>query len=148
MTDIPPSDRPEAGLARPAGTVVEAGWQQRVIDNFAYAALEEQRRARRWGIFFKLLVFAYLIALLLLYRVGPIGGGPLSTSRHTALIEVNGLIAPDSEASADNIVTALREAFENKHSAAVVLRINSPGGSPVQAGYVNDEIVRLREQYP
>lgn len=134
---IPPGSAPQA-----------PNWQQQVIDKFAYAALEEQRRARRWGIFFKLLGFAYLILLLLVFKSGGMGGAPLAGGRHTALIEVNGVIAADGDASADNIVTALRDAFENKHSAAVILRINSPGGSPVQAGYVNDEIVRLREKYP
>ncbi len=134
---IPPGSTPQA-----------PDWQQQVIDKFAYAALQEQRRARRWGIFFKLLGFAYLLLLLFMFKSGGMGGTPLATGRHTALIEVNGVIAADSEASADNIVGALRDAFENKHSAAVILRINSPGGSPVQAGYINDEIVRLREKYP
>ncbi len=123
-------------------------WQRRVIDTFAWEVLREQRRARRWGIFFKLLGFSYLLALLILYRPAGIGGGMMAGSRHTALIEVRGLIADDTEASADNIVAALRAAFEEKRAAAVILRINSPGGSPVQAGYVNDEIVRLREEYP
>jgi len=122
-------------------------WQRRVIDTFAWEVLREQRRARRWGIFFKLLGFGYLLALLILYRPAGIGDGMMG-NRHTALIEVRGVIADDSEASADNIVTALRAAFEERRAAAVILRINSPGGSPVQAGYVNDEIVRLREEYP
>lgn len=136
-TSIPPGSAPQA-----------SNWQQPIIDGFARAALEEQRRARRWGIFFKLLGFAYLLLLLFMFKSGGMGRSPLAAGRHTALIEINGVIAADGEASADNIVGALRDAFENKHSAAVILRINSPGGSPVQAGYINDEIVRLREKYP
>jgi protease-4 len=124
-------------------------WQQQVIDKFAFAALDEQRRARRWGIFFKLLGFAYLLLIFFAFRSGAMGGTFTgSTKPHTALVDINGVIAPDSEASADNIVGALRSAFENDYSEAVILRINSPGGSPVQAGYVNDEIVRLRAKYP
>jgi len=143
MTEIPPvGHQPPEHPTRQV-----AGWQRRVIDNFAYAALDEQRRARRWGIFFKLLAFAYLFALLLVYRPGGIGG-IMAPGKHTALIDVRGVIADDAEASADNIVSGLRAAFEDKDSAGIILRINSPGGSPVQAGYINDEIVRLRENYP
>ena len=122
-------------------------WQRRIINDFANAALTEQRRARRWGIFFKLLGFAYLLLLFFAFRSGTVGG-PLTAGPHTALIDIDGIISSDSPASADNIVGALRNAFENKQSVAVILRINSPGGSPVQAGYINDEIVRLRQEYP
>lgn len=72
----------------------------------------------------------------------------MSLGKHTALVEVEGVIADDSNASADNVITGLRAAFKDKNTQGVILRINSPGGSPVQAGYINDEIVRLREQYP
>jgi protease-4 len=72
----------------------------------------------------------------------------MTTSEHTALIEVEGIIAPGADASADRIVTALRKAFEADNAKAIILRINSPGGSPVQSGYVFDEIRRLREEHP
>ncbi|MFW5824392.1 MAG: S49 family peptidase [Marinobacter sp.] len=121
----------------------------RVLEKLVGALTAEQRRSRRWGIFFKLLTFGYLIALLFLFRAPLMGG--VDTERaaeHTAVVEVDGTIAADSYASADNLVGALRRAFEAENSRAVVVRINSPGGSPVQAGYVYDEIVRLRDEYP
>ncbi|MEO9588814.1 MAG: S49 family peptidase, partial [Marinobacter sp.] len=109
----------------------------------------EQRKSRRWGIFFKLLTFGYLFALLLMIQF-PLGGALESAAKgkHTALVEIEGTIAADELASADNIVGSLREAFEAESSVGVILRINSPGGSPVQSGYVYDEIVRLRSEYP
>jgi protease-4 len=138
----------DSNLPPTPGSSTSTDWQRQVIDKFAYAALDEQRRARRWGIFFKLLGFAYLLVLLFAFRGGGAGGGHLSTGPHTALVELNGVISADDEANADDIVTSLREAFENKHSQAIILRINSPGGSPVQAGYINDEIRRLRAKFP
>jgi protease IV len=107
----------------------------------------EQRRARRWGIFFKLLTFGYLFVLL-----GVMSNGLSSTSitadTYTALVEIKGVISDQDEANADTIVSGMRAAFEAEGAKAVVLRINSPGGSPVQSGYVYDEIKRLRGLYP
>lgn len=121
-------------------------WEHNAISKLAAAGLQEQKRARRWGIFFKLLTFAYLTTLLLVYINPQVDKA--SSSRHTALVEMNGVIADDELASADNIITALRDAFDNKNSAGIILRINSPGGSPVQSGYIYDEIKRLREKHP
>ena len=122
-------------------------WEQKVITDLAGASLREQRRARRWGIFFKLLTFAYLGAILFYY--GDASMSEIEKSKqHTALVDLKGLIADNETANADDIVTALRKAFENEHSAGVILRINSPGGSPVQSGYIYDEIVRLRAAHP
>jgi|SRR5690554_882932 len=122
-------------------------WQ--LIEKVITGATVEQRRARRWGIFFKLLTFAYLFIILLMAFGGGMGGrvAPV-TEPHTALVDVRGIIAEDESASADNIVTGLRKAFEAPNVKGVVLRINSPGGSPVQSGYVYDEIKRLRAEYP
>ena len=126
----------------------ESGRDWRLIEKLVMSLQAEQRRSRRWGIFFKFLTFGYLFVLLFLIR-SPIGDGMAgATGAHTALVEVNGTIAADELASADNLVGALRSAFEAENSRAVVLRINSPGGSPVQSGYVYDEIKRLREEYP
>lgn len=124
-------------------------WQQDVINRLAFAALNEQRRARRWNIFFKSLLFAYLLLILLIvYLPGGVDKTKLKAGRHTALVEINGVIADDAGANADDIITGLRAAFKDRDSAGIILRINSPGGSPVQAGYVNDEIKRLRDIYP
>ena len=123
-------------------------WERETLNKVLFASLNEQRRTRRWGIFFKALFFVYLVSLLLLYLPEDLSGGSMSLGKHTALIELNGVIADNSNASADHIIIGLRAAFKDKNTAGVILRINSPGGSPVQAGYINDEIVRLRAKYP
>lgn len=123
------------------------GWERETIVNLAQSGLKEQRRARRWGIFFKLLGFAY-VSIFLFSLLAPQLANFSSKAQHTALVDLAGVIADGEEASADNVVSGLRAAFENKNSAAVILRINSPGGSPVQASYINREITRLREMYP
>ena len=123
------------------------GWERGVLERLALATLDEQRRTRRWGIFFKLFFAAYLVVVLVML-VGDQRGGKSLASRYTALVELDGPIAPDGQASADNVITGLRAAFEAKNTVGIVLRANSPGGSPVQAGYIYDEILRLREKYP
>jgi protease IV len=121
-------------------------WERKILEKVALAAIQEQRRARHWGIFFKLLVLIYLFALLFI-GIGWFGKKD-GAGKHTALVEVRGVIGPDSPASADNITTGLQDAFKDKRTQGVIVRINSPGGSPVQAGYINDEIRRLRAKYP
>lgn len=123
------------------------GWERGVLEKVAMAAVDEQRRARRWGIFFKLLGFAYLFILLFI-AIGWVGKRDGLPAKHTALVEVNGVIAAGGGASAEIITQGLADAFKDKRTQGVILRINSPGGSPVQAGYINDEIKRLREKYP
>jgi protease-4 len=122
-------------------------WERELLEKLAFASLTEQRRARRWGIFFKLFFVVYLLALLILAQSDHFAGRPLA-SRFTALVELDGEIAADTPASADNIIAGLRAAFEDKGTAGIILRVNSPGGSPVQSAYINDEIRRLREKYP
>lgn len=119
----------------------------KLIEKLVMSLGAEQRRARRWGIFFKLLTFAYLFALLFLFTPSMDKAPTKPGEAHTALIDVSGMIAHGEPAGADNIVTGLRRAFEDKRTKAVILRINSPGGSPVQAGYVYDEIKRLRAKH-
>jgi protease-4 len=121
-------------------------WERRVITKLAQASLKEQKRARRWSIFFKFLVFAYITFMLYLFTEPDISKAKIAKD-HTALIELQGLIADGENASADNIVSALRTAFEDEKTRGVILRINSPGGTPVQAGYIYDEILRLREKH-
>jgi protease-4 len=123
-------------------------FEQSLINNIAMAAIVEQRRARRWGIFFKLIFAGYVLLFLLLYVPFDMGSGTIGSGKHTALVDIEGIISSDSDANADYIVKGLRAAFEDKDTAGIILRINSPGGSPVQAGYVNDEIARLRELHP
>lgn len=123
-------------------------WQADVISKLAFAAVDEQRRTRRWNIFFKSLFFIYFLVVLIAAFSSSEGKTSMGKSvEHTALVEVQGVIADGAEASADNIIKGLRSAFEEKKAKAIILRINSPGGSPVQAGYVYDEIKRLRKIY-
>ncbi|MCX8018507.1 MAG: S49 family peptidase, partial [Rhodocyclaceae bacterium] len=130
-----------------ADVAEEPGWERKVLEKLALEALAEQRRARRWGIFFKLLGFAYL-ALLLATLIDWEGLSPEKAARHTALVEMHGVIQAKGDANADDIVSALQAAFNDKGTVGVVLRINSPGGSPVQAGIITDEIMRLRSKHP
>ncbi len=125
------------------------GWEQNLIKDLALSSLKEKRSARRWGIFFKFAFLAYLIGVLVAI-VSPLDKDALEsvTKEHTALIDVEGVISADSKASADDVVTALRDAFEDKKTKGVILRMNTPGGSPVQSGYINDEIYRLKKKYP
>lgn len=132
----------------PLADVGKPEWQHDVMERLLFTAYKEQRRARRWSIFFKTLVFVYIAAIFIAYMPSEISDVPSKQNAHTALIEIRGTIADDTEANADSIISGLREAFKNSHSKAVILRINSPGGSPVQSGYVNDEIKRLRAKYP
>lgn len=125
----------------------EPGWERQIIVKLASEALAEQRRKRRWGIFFKLIGFAYLG--IVIWMLGDWGGAEkISDGKHTALVQLNGVIAAKSEASAERINMALQSAFEDKGTQGVVLLINSPGGSPVQAGLISDEIHRLRSKHP
>ncbi|EGH47112.1 peptidase S49, SppA, partial [Pseudomonas syringae pv. pisi str. 1704B] len=119
----------------------------KLLEKTLLASVQEQRRARRWGIFFKLLTFAFLFVAVIVPMLD-FEGGTSRRSSHTALIDVQGVIADKEAASAENIVTALQKAFEDEKTKGVILRINSPGGSPVQSGYVYDEIRRLRATKP
>jgi len=173
MSDQPPSKPPSSSSGSPAGTQKPADawtdgpevasdpdtkrrkkagpgdrdWERDVVNRLAFAALNEQRRARRWNVFFKSLFFIYLFVLLF-YVPMEWGDTTISTGKHTALVELDGVIAANTPANADNLVSGLRRAFKDKNTQGVILRINSPGGSPVQAGYVYDEIKRLRGKYP
>jgi protease-4 len=121
----------------------------RLIERTMMGMQKEQRSARRWGIFFKLLTFGYLFVILGIYLFADSFTPDMDeTGSHTAVVQVKGVIADGEEASADAIIYALRKAFKAEASKAVILRINSPGGSPVQSGYVYDEIKRLRALHP
>jgi protease-4 len=122
-------------------------WERELVTKLATAALKEQRRARLWGIFFKLLTFAY-VTLFLVMAIDWKGADMAGGKKYTAMVEVNGIIAPGTDASAEKITTALQAAFKDKSTQGVVVRINSPGGSPVQAQTIYEEMKRLRKKYP
>jgi len=127
----------------------EPNWERSTLEKIAMAGLAEQRRSRRWGIFFKLLGFAYLgVVLALVIDWGGSADKFADGRKHTALVQLNGVIQAKGDASAERVMAALQSAFEDKGTQGVILSINSPGGSPVQSGIINDEIVRLRGNYP
>ena len=125
----------------------QPGWEREVLERLAFATLAEQRRARRWGIFFKLFFAVYLLVLPFLL-LGPLFEGRPLAARYTGVVDLEGTIASDTLASAENVIASLRRAFEDERTAGVIVRANSPGGSPVQAAYIYEEIRRLRAKYP
>ncbi len=133
-----PVEKPEA--------MSDSQWQRELINRLTFASLNEQRRSRRWSTFFKGLAFIYLFTLLYLFY--PAERVDISLGEHTAVVELSGVIMEDAPGSADIINAGLRAAFKDKNTKGVILRVNSPGGSPVQAAYINDEIKRLREKHP
>ena len=130
-------------IAKP-GLIDQPGWERSALEKLAFAALDEQRATRRWRTFVRLawLAFFIFVAWAVMSRNGPSAD---VSSPHTAVVQIKGEIASGDEASAEFVVAAARSAFEDKGAQAVVLLINSPGGSPVQAGIINDEIRRLKE---
>jgi len=122
-------------------------WERKLVEKIAMAGVAEQRRGRRWGIFFKLLTFAYITWIIVLVTGWQPSEAP-TAEKHTALVEIDGLIAPGTDSSAERVNSALQAAFEDSRTKGVVLRINSPGGSPVQAQTIYDEMRRLRKKYP
>ena len=128
------------------------GWEREAIEKLAFAAVTEQRRARRWGIFFKFLMFIYLLAIFgaVMYpKIKEDFGMNLAGGEgHTAVIDVVGVIAEEKEANADVIIQGLRDAAKDRNTKGIILHINSPGGSPVQSDYVYNEIRRLKQEYP
>lgn len=125
----------------------EPGWERELLTRLAYAGLVEQRRARRWSIFFRFVGLGILA--LILFRVLSLGVAQMPEGgRHTAVVKLDGLIAAGTPADAAAIGHGLRAAFKAKGTAGVILYINSPGGSPVQADEINREMRRLRAEYP
>lgn len=127
----------------------DPNWERETINRLLFTAFDEQRRARRWNVFFKLIFILYLLILPGLYLWEEFASfwDDDKSERHTALVEIDGVISDSTDANADKIIGGLRAAFADSNTAGVVIRINSPGGSPVQAGYINDEIWRLRKKY-
>ncbi|MFP4063526.1 MAG: S49 family peptidase [Halochromatium sp.] len=126
----------------------DPNWERALINRLAVEFLHQQRRSRRWGLVLKFGLLAYVIILSATLILDGLGDSMGPTSEHTALIKIEGLIADKTAASAERIIKGLHQAFEADKVKAVILSINSPGGSPVQSGYVFDEIRRLREIHP
>ena len=146
MNETPNNDPPQG--AAPASAEVRH-WERDTLEKLLLATVAEQRSARRWGIFFKLgFLFLALMVLWSFNDFNITGTDGELVGKHTALIEITGSIEDEGSGSADVVIPSLNKAFSDAESVAVVLRINSPGGSPVQAGIIVDEIVRLRRGYP
>jgi protease-4 len=146
MSDNIKNDPPDTRMPTSPGI---SGWERETLEKLVFATIKERRAARRWGIFFKLMFLALGFFAVWAYFDFNFGGSDADAlGRHTALIEINGNIEAEGSGSADSVVPALDKAFSDTGSAAIVLRINSPGGSPVQAGIIVDEIRRLKKAYP
>lgn len=124
------------------------GWEREVIEKLAFAAITEQKRSRRWNIFFKFLLFGYLLVLagIALYPKLKIDMDAAG-SGHTAVVDIVGMIAEDKLANATDIIDSLREAAKDPNTKGIILHANSPGGSPVQSAYVYDEIKKLKAEH-
>jgi protease-4 len=123
-------------------------WHRDLVNRLAFASINEQRRTRRWNVFFKCLLALYLGAILLLYWPAEWPALDKAAEKHTALVELRGVISDETDANAEDVIEGLQDAFEDTKTAGVILRLNSPGGSPVQSGYIYNEIKRLREEHP
>ena len=128
----------------------DSRFEQTLVNQIAREFLAEQRRARRWNIAFKLFIALFMAIFLVAYLMGKtdITPGSLTNGRHTALIDIQGVISGNGQVRSDYVTASLRAAYEDSNTAGIILRINSPGGSPVQAGHVNDEIKRLKDAHP
>ena len=147
MSDQTSHDHP--GDSRLAANPTVGNWERETLEKLVFATVQERRRARRWSIFFKLsFLTVALLALWAYYDFNFGSGDTENLGRHTALIEINGEIEAEGSGAADTVIPSLNKAFSDPGSAAVVLRIDSPGGSPVQAGIIVDEILRLKRGYP
>ena len=141
------SSTPAPDTALPTSSI-NANWERETLEKLLFATVKEQRAARRWSIFFKLSILGIAAFSLWAYFDFSTGSDIEALGRHTALIEIDGSIEPEGRGSADSVIPSLNKAFNDVGSVAIVLRINSPGGSPVQAGMIVDEILRLRKGYP
>ena len=133
------------GAAKPSVSAAPPGWERDVLERLVFATLHEQRAARRWRIFWRFLWVVLMAAAV--WWMGRDSTSAALSGPHTAVVEIKGPIASDANASAEFVIAAMRAAMEDPGSKGLVLLINSPGGSPVQAGMINDEIVRLKAEH-
>ena len=154
MSDIHDNEQPSGAIPPAAPAAAAAAppvhnWERETLEKLVFANIQEQKATRRWGIFFKLLALGLAFFALWAFFDFNFSGSDMETlGRHTALIEIKGSIEEEGSGAADVVIPSLNKAFSDHGSIAVVLRINSPGGSPVQAGMIVDEIQRLRRGYP
>ncbi|MCO8044669.1 signal peptide peptidase SppA [Acinetobacter bohemicus] len=150
MSDWPP--KPENQIQQSSQPVQPTGPEWKLLEKAVLASVEEQRRARRWGIFFKFLTFAYLLIIILaLGKSCSVASSEAGSGAgvHLAVVDIVGTIAADKQSvNSNNTIKSLKKAYENKQSKAVVLNINSPGGSPVQSDEIWQEIQYLKKQHP
>ena len=143
-------NQPTESASTPTGRTSPPGggsWTRDLLERFARESLAEKRRARRWNLVLRIAWLAFFVTIAVLWA-DPRWLHPESAGRHSALVEVSGIISDEGDVSADRIIAALQAAFADSDTAGVIVRINSPGGTPVQAGYINDEIARLRALHP
>ena len=142
-------DEPSAGDNKQAAKQ-EGNWERDVLEKIALAGVTEQRRARRWGIFFKSLMCLYLIAILgvSMYPMLEKSMGSEDGEGHTAVINITGVIAEGTPTNAGAIIQALRNAVKNEDTKGIILHANSPGGSPVQSSYIYNEIKKIKKENP
>jgi len=147
MSDNAWNNDTTSSAASPAGSS-KPNWEQSVIERMVMSSVTEQRRSRRWGIFFKSAFLAYLIFILFVTFSGDDDSTGGLNEPHVAMIKIEGVIDAQRPANAADIIDGLERAFKEKNATAIILNINSPGGSAVQAGEVYDEIMRLRKENP
>jgi protease IV len=148
MSDWPP--KPQDHNHNTSSPQAPKGQEWQLLEKVVLASVEEQRRARRWGIFFKFLTFGYILILFLVLGKGcsTTDTENLPTGKHLAVVDIEGTIAADKQSvNSGNTIRALKRAFSNKDSTAIVMRINSPGGSPVQADEIYQELKYLKQQH-
>ncbi|WP_353201061.1 S49 family peptidase [Polynucleobacter sp.] len=123
-------------------------WERQALEHLLLENLKETRKARRWKAVLRVLTLLVIVSVVIMVFDFHLPGRGIGVEKHTAMVTLDGEISSSSMANALDINSSLTAAFENENSAGVVMRINSPGGSPVQAGMINDEIHRLRKLYP
>lgn len=147
MSDWPP--QPHNDNSNLNKQVTGKEWE--ILEKAVLASVEEQRRTRRWGIFFKFLTFAYILFLLVVMGRGCSTANvdaSTTTGNHLAVVDIIGTIAADDKSvNSEDTIKSLKKAFENKQSKAVILNINSPGGSPVQSDEIWQEIQILKKAH-
>jgi len=144
------NDYDQDGLAnggRANASPRKEGWERDILEKLAFATIKEQRARRRWGIFFKLATLT-LICFAIWTGMTTASDGKENVGPHTALIKIEGTIESKGAGDAETVISALSKAYSDPGVVGIILQINSPGGSPVQAGIINDEITRLRAENP